>query len=243
MLELRDVHLTLGRNQVLRGVDLSSSPADITVLLGPNGSGKSSLLKVIAGLHHPQQGTVRWCDRDITEESVPDRLRAGVALVPQGKRLFAAMTVEDNLLMGAYARPGSKQDVKADLRRWYDVFPKLAELRHRTAGLLSGGEQQLAAIARGLMSRPKMLLLDEPSIGVSPKVLDVLEDTLHTLHRDAGLGFVIVEQNVGFALQVAESVVVLKGGRLASVSEPSALRDRAVLTEVYFGPGLGVAGG
>lgn len=236
MLELRDVHLVLGKNHILRGVDLDASPDEITVLLGPNGSGKSSLLKVVAGLHRPSPGTVRWRDRDITAEAVPDRLRAGMTLVPQGKRLFAAMSVEDNLLMGAYARRDPKGEVRADLDRWYGAFPRLAQLRHRAAGSLSGGEQQLAAIARGLMSRPTLLLLDEPSIGVSPKVLHALEETLLSLHRDEGLGFVIVEQNVGFALDIAQRVVVLKGGRLAAVSDPDALRDRAVLSQVYFGP-------
>lgn len=235
MLELREVHLTLGRNQILRGVDMDASPADITVLLGPNGSGKSSLLKLVAGLHRPSQGTVGWQGDDITDQTVPGRLRSGITLVPQGKRLFGAMSVEDNLLMGAYARTGPKQEVRGDLDRWYTALPRLAELRHRAAGSLSGGEQQLAAIARGLMSRPTILLLDEPSIGVSPKVLLSLEEILRSLHRDEGLGFVIVEQNVGFALDIGQRIVVLKGGRLATVADPDALRDRTVLSEVYFG--------
>lgn len=239
ILQGHELHLQLGKTQVLRGLDIAIEPATVTAVLGPNGSGKSTLLKAFAGQYHLDRGQVRWHDRDITSTGVPARLREGIALVPQGKRLFPGMTVEENLVVGAFARRLDRATLRAELESWYAEFPVVATLRGRRAGVLSGGEQQLVALLRGLMSKPTLLMLDEPSIGVSPKALNDIAAIISTLVEHHRMTIVLVEQNVGFALDVASEVAVLKAGRLASKEPADRFQDRSSLADIYFGPDTG----
>lgn len=233
MLTLTDLHVSYGEINVLRGLDLSVDRREIVALLGPNGSGKSTTVKTVAGLVSSKAGSITYDGTNITDLPVRTRVTKGITLVAQGRTLFNSMSVEENLIMGAFAR--SDSGVRADCSRWLEFFPELRAVRHRPAGQLSGGQQRMVAVARGMMSRPSLLMLDEPSLGVSPKVLIDLADGIRRIRDELGLGVILVEQDVPFALEVADRVVVLASGHIALEDEPAALRDGERLRDVYFG--------
>lgn len=233
MLEIKGLQVSYGKIDVLRGIDLRVGEREILSILGPNGSGKSTTLKAIAGVVRQKEGSIQYLGGDISRSSIAERVKRGLVLVPQGRRLFGPLTVEENLLLGAFTR-SDRAAIKSDLESWLEVFPSLRRLRHRHAEDLSGGEQQMVAVVRGLMAQPKILLFDEPSLGVSPGLINQLAKTLETLREQHGMTVILVEQNVSLALQVADRVVVLAGGRIVLEDVPANLLDRKRLDEVYF---------
>ncbi|SDX66958.1 amino acid/amide ABC transporter ATP-binding protein 2, HAAT family [Albimonas donghaensis] len=214
MLKLENVVAGYGRTRILHGLSLEVPRGGLVALLGGNGTGKSTCLKAIAGLVTPQDGTVALDGRVINDVAAEDRTAMGLSLVPQGKEIFGGMSVAENLMMGAYHRRRDKAGVAADLEGVYTRFPRLKERRRVLAGMLSGGERQMLSIGRALMSRPTMLLLDEPSAALAPRVVEEIAEAILSL-RDLGLTLLLVEQNVGMALEVADYLYVIRGGRIA----------------------------
>jgi branched-chain amino acid transport system ATP-binding protein len=235
LLQLQGAEAGYDQIQVLWGIDLALRQGEITALVGSNGAGKSTLMRVLSGLLPLRAGTLHWEGRALAAGQQPaDLLALGIAHVPEGRRLFGAMSVEDNLLMGAYARRSSAADLRRDLERIYAIFPKLYERRRQDGGTLSGGEQQMCAIGRGLMSAPRLLLIDELSLGLSPLLVEQLVQALQQLNRE-GLSLLVVEQDVVTALELSTTAYVMDTGRITRHG-PSAglLRDPAI-REAYLG--------
>jgi branched-chain amino acid transport system ATP-binding protein len=232
LLQVSDVRAGYGDVPVLWGIDLEVRRGEIVCLVGSNGAGKTTLMRTISGLLPATGGSIRFDGRDLAGAQPEQTLGAGIAQVPEGRRLFSAMSVRDNLLMGAYLRRDDA--VARDLERMYDLFPILRNREHQQAGTLSGGEQQMCAIARGLMSAPKLLLVDELSLGLAPAVVDQLCDTLRALNR-AGLTLLVVEQDVAIALDLANHAFVMDTGRIVSSGEASALANNPAIREAYLG--------
>ena len=234
MLEVKDLHAAYGDVAILAGVSLSVAAGEIVALVGPNGAGKSTLLRAIVGLLRPRRGAVLWEGSPIHAVPAHAIVEAGIALVPEGRRLFARMTVEENLALGAFAARARAAGGES-IERVYQTFPRLAERRRQLAGSLSGGEQQMVAIGRALMSRPRLLLLDEPSLGLAPRVVEGIFDVLREIHGE-GVGIFLVEQNVQASLSLAGRGYVLEGGRISgSGSGQDLLRDPHV-RRAYLGP-------
>ena len=232
LLKVSDVRAAYGDVPVLWGIDLEVVRGEIVCLVGSNGAGKTTLMRTISGLLPATAGSIRFDGRDLGRAQPEQTLVAGIAQVPEGRRLFSAMSVRDNLLMGAYLRRDDA--VARDLERMYVLFPILRNRQHQQAGTLSGGEQQMCAIARGLMSAPKLLLIDELSLGLAPAVVDQLCDTLRALNR-AGLTLLVVEQDVAIALDLANHAFVMDTGRIVSSGEASALANDPAIREAYLG--------
>ena len=234
LLRVEDVHVCYGSIAALRGVNVSVEQGELVAILGANGAGKSTLLRTIAGLNAPRQGRVLMNDASIVGRP-PERLVGeGITLVPEGRHIFGSLTVEENIRLGAVTRSDGRLAVKADLDKMLALFPILrARLRQR-AGQLSGGEQQMLAIARALMAAPKLLLLDEPSLGLAPIVVKTLYEIIATL-RASGLTVLLVEQNVQLALSAADRLYVIDTGRIAFCGRPEELRALPNLHEAYFG--------
>ena len=211
LLEVRDLHLAYGRIRALQGVTLVVRAGEIVTLVGPNGAGKSSLLRTIAGVHRPDAGSVHALGRRIDGEPVEALVRQGIVLVPEGRATLRHLTVRENLVLGAYVRRDG--EIEADLARVLGRFPRLAERLGQKAGTLSGGEQQMLAIGRALMARPRLLLLDEPSLGLAPLVVASIFGTLREL-RAEGVTILLVEQNARQALQMADHAYVLETGSI-----------------------------
>ena len=211
LLEVRDLHLAYGRIRALQGITLVVRAGEIVTLVGPNGAGKSSLLRTIAGVHRPDAGSVHALGRRIDGEPVEALVRQGIVLVPEGRATLRHLTVRENLVLGAYVRRDG--EIEADLRRVLGRFPRLAERLGQKAGTLSGGEQQMLAIGRALMARPRLLLLDEPSLGLAPLVVASIFGTLREL-RAEGVTILLVEQNARQALQLADHAYVLETGSI-----------------------------
>jgi len=223
-----------GEVQVLWGVNLSVSPGEIVCLIGSNGAGKTTLLKTVSGLVAPMAGNVRMEGVDLTGADPEAVLRAGIAQVPEGRRLFRTMSVRNNLLMGAYLRPGNDPEVRRDLDQVMEFFPRLAERANQDAGTLSGGEQQMCAIGRGIMSRPKLLMIDELSLGLAPRAVEQLSETLFDINR-TGVAILLVEQDVMTALDLAHRAYVLDQG-MVKLSGPSGeIATSAEVREAYIG--------
>ncbi len=236
MLEVRGLEASYGNIRALKGIDLSVPAGSIVSIVGANGAGKTTLLKTIAGAIRPRAGTVTFLDDDITG-SRPDRIvRKGIALVPEGRAILARMTVLENLEMGAYHRKDA--GVAADLAGAMERFPILGARRQQQAGLLSGGEQQMLAIARALMARPKLLLLDEPSLGLAPIVVQQLFAVIREI-RERGTTILLVEQNAHMALSVADRGYVLETGSLTVEGSASTLLDNEDVRAAYLGGGRG----
>ena len=208
---MRDLHLAYGRIRALQGVTLVVRAGEIVTLVGPNGAGKSSLLRTIAGVHRPDAGSVHALGRRIDGEPVEALVRQGIVLVPEGRATLRHLTVRENLVLGAYVRRDG--EIEADLARVLGRFPRLAERLGQKAGTLSGGEQQMLAIGRALMARPRLLLLDEPSLGLAPLVVASIFGTLREL-RAEGVTILLVEQNARQALQLADHAYVLETGSI-----------------------------
>jgi branched-chain amino acid transport system ATP-binding protein len=234
MLRIDDLHVHFGPVHALRGVTLEAARDEVLVLIGPNGAGKSTVLNTVAGLVSPSGGRVRIGDSDVTGRPPGDVVRSGVTLVPQGRRLFGSMTVRENLELGAYTR-NVRSAIDRKIAQWVEIFPEIGTRLQARAGGLSGGQQQLVAILRGLMSEPSMLMMDEPSIGLAPVVVKRIGEQIRRLNRESGIGVVLVEQNVEFALQVADRVAILSQGRVAHIAAPAALRDPELLARHFFG--------
>jgi len=239
VLTLENLTVRYGPITALRGLDLVCGPGELVTLVGANGAGKSSTLNAIAGALRPSclKGRILYEGNDIAGLPAEDILRKGVALVPEGRRIFARLTVEQNLTLGATARR-DRGEIRADLERELERFPILRQRFKRQAGLLSGGEQQQLAIARALLSRPKLLLLDEPSLGLAPLVVDEIFEVVKEL-RQEGLAIVLVEQNALRAVRLADRAYLLRNGVIEAAGADA---TRADMLAAYFGSGTTVAG-
>ena len=234
MLELSEVRAGYGKSRILDGVSMTAPAGQIVALLGGNGTGKSTTLKTIVGQVRPESGTITFDGSRIEGVATHKMIARGLCLVPQGKEVFAAMSVEENLLMGAFHRHGDRVEIPADLDGCYARFPRIAERRQAPAGALSGGERQMLAIGRALMSRPKLLMLDEPSAALAPKIIAEIGEAILAL-KEAGMTILLVEQNVSVALDLAQYLYIMRDGRIAFERPVSA--DLAVddLREFYLG--------
>ena len=234
MLETREIHVRFGHVHALRGATLSAARDEVLVLIGPNGAGKSTVLNTVAGLFPPSEGQILIEGSEVQGRSPREMVEAGVTLVPQGRRLFTSMSVRENLELGAFRRT-DRAGIDDDIRQWSGYFPEVGARLGVAAGSLSGGQQQIVAIIRGLMSKPRMLMLDEPSIGLAPIVVNRIGQEIRRLNRDAGIGIVMVEQNVQFALDVADRIAILAQGRVVYAGPPAPLRDPGLLANYFFG--------
>ena len=233
LLALDDVHAYYGAIHALKGVSLNVGDGEIVTLLGANGAGKSTTLKTISGLLRPRKGTIEFDGDDLTRRSATHIVKAGVAQSPEGRRLFGRMTVLENLEMGAFQRT-DKPGIAEDLTRVFDLFPRLAERKSQKAGTLSGGEQQMCAIGRALMAQPKLLLLDEPSLGLAPVIVDRIYDVVRELNAQ-GVTILLVEQNANYALDVSRRGYVLETGAVAISDESATLRENPEVRKAYLG--------
>jgi branched-chain amino acid transport system ATP-binding protein len=233
VLELDDVHTYYGSIHALKGISLEVRNGEIVTLIGANGAGKSTTLRSIHGLNHPRRGTIRFHGEDITSSSPHRIVSMGIAQSPEGRRLFPRMSVLENLEMGAYLRT-DRSLFAEDLDRVYTLFPRLAERKSQKAGTLSGGEQQMVAMGRALMARPKLLLLDEPSMGLAPIFVERIFEIVVEINKQ-GIPILLVEQNALMALDVASRGYVLETGRIALADDAKALRQNEQVRKTYLG--------
>jgi branched-chain amino acid transport system ATP-binding protein len=234
LLEVADLQVAYGRVEAVRGVSLSVARGELVAVIGSNGAGKSSIMKAIAGVVRPVGGRIAFAGRDVTGRSSHEMVAAGLAMVPEGRRVFGDQTVEDNLRLGSYSRRLTAAATRQRLEEAYTMFPRLAERRAQLAGSLSGGEQQMLAIARGLQSKPDLLVIDELSLGLAPKILDMLFPVLVGLNRD-GLSILLVEQLAAQALRVASRAYVVETGRILLSGPAHALAEDGRVIDAYLG--------
>jgi len=232
MLRIDDLHVNYGAIEAVRGVALEVQPGKVTLVLGANGAGKTTTLKAVAGLQSPHRGTVVLDGKDITGLAAHKVVARGVALVPEGRRVFAPLTVAENLRLGGYT--AGKAAFDETLARCYEMFPILHERRNGAAGLLSGGEQQMLAFGRALMSQPKVMLLDEPSMGLAPVVVDTILASVRAM-SEAGIGILMVEQNAEAGLDVADEVVALARGEVVYSGVAGDARNHASVLRAFLG--------
>jgi branched-chain amino acid transport system ATP-binding protein len=232
LLEVEDVHAHYGTIEALRGVSLSVEEGKVVTLIGSNGAGKSTTLRAISGLTPASSGTIRFAGEDITRTPAEAIVARGVAMAPEGRHVFPRMTVRENLDLGAHRRRG--EEIGEDLERVYSLFPRLKERERQKAGMMSGGEQQMLAIGRALMARPKLLMLDEPSMGLAPILVERIYETIAEINRD-GVTILLVEQNANYALDIAAHAYVLETGRVAVADDSAKLRDDPEVQRAYLG--------
>jgi branched-chain amino acid transport system ATP-binding protein len=232
LLEVRDLHAHYGAIEALKGISLTVDEGEVVTLIGSNGAGKTTTLRCISGLTPASAGTITFADEDITRVSADVIVTRGVALVPEGRRCFARMTVKENLDLGAYRRRGPA--VAADLERVFTLFPRLKERERQKAGTMSGGEQQMLAIGRAMMASPRLLLLDEPSLGIAPVLTDRIYQTIEEIHS-LGVAILLVEQNANRALDAARRGYVLETGRVVLADDTSSLQRDPKVQEAYLG--------
>jgi branched-chain amino acid transport system ATP-binding protein len=233
MLDVSDLVTAYGKIEALKGVSLDLEAGKITCLLGPNGAGKTTLMMTIAGILQPRRGSVRLAGNELVGLSPARIVAQGVALVPENRLVFPQMSVRENLLVGAYRR-NDKAEIDADVERMYARFPRLHERREQLAGTLSGGEQQMLAVARALMSRPRLLLMDEPSLGLAPLIVAEIFSIVGELNRD-GTTIFLVEQNAHMALRVAHQFFLMEQGRITFRGMPGQLAEDEVIQRAYLG--------
>ncbi len=233
LLSIERLQVAYGGIRAVKGIDLAVEPGELVCLIGANGAGKTTTLRAITGIVHPASGAVRYDGVDISRMKTHEIARRGLAMVPEGRGVFAQLTIEENLAMGAYARD-DKAAVAADVDRSFALFPRLKERRKQTAGTLSGGEQQMLAIARALMSRPRLLLLDEPSMGLAPLMVEKIFDVIRGIASE-GVTLLLVEQNARLALEVAHRGYVLEGGLITLTGEGKKLLHDPRIREAYLG--------
>ena len=233
ILELEDVHTYYGSIHAIKGVTLEIRPGEIVTLIGANGAGKSTTLRSINGLNHPRKGKIRFQGKDVTNEAPHNLVKMGISQSPEGRRLFPRMSVLENLQMGAFQR-SDRANLKDDLERVYSLFPRLAERKNQKAGTLSGGEQQMVAMGRALMARPKLLLLDEPSMGLAPIFVEKIFEIVKEINEQ-GTPILLVEQNALMALDVARRGYVMETGRIALTDDAKALRENERVRKTYLG--------
>jgi branched-chain amino acid transport system ATP-binding protein len=232
LLELDDVHTFYGNIEALKGISVTVDEGEIVTLIGSNGAGKSTTLRSISGLSPPKQGSIRFEGKEISETAPQDIVRLGISQSPEGRHCFSRMSVRENLDLGAYLRRDDR--VEGDLERVFELFPRLKERERQKAGTMSGGEQQMLAIGRALMANPKLLLLDEPSMGIAPILVERIYETIAEINRQ-GTTILLVEQNANFALEVSKRGYVLETGSIALGDESSALRDNPDVQKAYLG--------
>ncbi|HZK73160.1 MAG TPA: ABC transporter ATP-binding protein [Clostridia bacterium] len=233
ILELESVDAFYGRIQALRGVSIKVEQGEIVALIGSNGAGKTTTLRTISGLMHPQSGTIRFDSHDITRMGPSKIVEMGICQSPEGRRLFPRMTVVDNLLMGAYTR-NDKPGIVADMDRVFTLFPRLQERRSQIAGTLSGGEQQMLAMGRALMARPKLLMLDEPSLGLAPILIETIFSIVREINA-TGTPVLLVEQNAYKALEVSHRGYVLETGSIVQTGTGKELLESEDVQKAYLG--------
>ncbi|MGQ9556774.1 MAG: ABC transporter ATP-binding protein [Desulfurispora sp.] len=233
ILTISDLHVSYGAIRALKGINCEVAEGEIVALIGANGAGKSTTLRTISGLMRPQQGTITWQGRPISRCQPHQIVELGISQVPEGRRVFARMSVLENLEMGAYSRR-SRAEVRADMERVFARFPRLAERQHQLAGTLSGGEQQMLAIGRALMSRPRLLLLDEPSMGLAPMLVREIFNIIQEINRE-GTTILLVEQNARMALAVANRAYVLETGEIVLTGPASELVNDPAVRKAYLG--------
>jgi branched-chain amino acid transport system ATP-binding protein len=234
MLSLNNIESAYGPIKAIRGVSLTVQQGEISTVLGSNGAGKTTILKTISGIIDPRKGSVVFKGVDITAQDPAFIVQQGLSHVPEGREVFALLSVRDNLLMGAYTRH-DRDGVARDLETVFGYFPILRERSHQAAGLLSGGQQQMLAISRALMARPDLILLDEPSLGLSPKLTREIFEIVVRINREHGTTILLVEQNANMALNVADYGVVLENGRIVMADSCDRLREKDDIKEFYLG--------
>ena len=232
LLELEDIHTFYGNIEALKGISITVEEGEIVTLIGSNGAGKSTTLRSISGLTPPRQGSVRFDGEEISETAPQDIVRLGISQSPEGRHCFQRMTVSENLDLGAFLRRDS--DIDSDRDRVFELFPRLKERERQKAGTMSGGEQQMLAIGRALMAQPKLLLLDEPSMGIAPILVERIYETIAEINRQ-GTTILLVEQNANFALGVSKRAYVLETGQIALSDRSDALRDNPDVQKAYLG--------
>ncbi|MEY2581988.1 MAG: branched-chain amino acid transport system ATP-binding protein [Ilumatobacteraceae bacterium] len=232
LLRVRELSAGYGPVEVLHGIDLDVEVGEVAVILGANGAGKTTTMRAISGMI-PRRGVIEVAGEVITRSSPDSIVRLGVAQVPQGRGTFTDLSVEDNLRAGAYVR--RDHEVASDIDLWYETFPRLADRRAQKAGTLSGGEQQMLAIARALMSRPKLLLCDEPSLGLAPLITKELFQIIKRLNEQRGLTVLLVEQNANLALDIAQHVCLLENGRIAAAGSAADIAGDDAVRRAYLG--------
>ena len=232
LLELSDIHTFYGNIEALKGISLEVEEGEVVTLIGSNGAGKSTTLRSISGLTPPREGSIRFEGREIGETPPQDIVRLGVSQSPEGRHCFSRMTVRENLDLGAYLRRDG--NIESDLERVYELFPRLKERERQKAGTMSGGEQQMLAIGRALMANPTLLLLDEPSMGIAPVLVERIYETIVEINRQ-GTTILLVEQNANYALEVSKRAYVLETGAIALADESDRLRDNPDVQKAYLG--------
>jgi branched-chain amino acid transport system ATP-binding protein len=233
ILELEDVHTYYGSIHAIKGVSLDVYDGEVVTLIGANGAGKSTTLRSINGLNHPRKGTIRFQGRDITQESPHDVVKMGISQSPEGRRLFPRMSVMENLEMGAFQRD-DRAGIKESLDRVFELFPRLQERKTQRAGTMSGGEQQMCAIGRALMAQPKLLLLDEPSMGLAPIFVERIFEIVVEINKQ-GTPILLVEQNALMALDVADRGYVMETGSIALADDAKSLAQNEQVRKTYLG--------
>ncbi|OZA92397.1 MAG: ABC transporter ATP-binding protein [Azorhizobium sp. 39-67-5] len=233
MLEVKALNVSYGKQRVLKEVALTLGAGEVVALIGPNAAGKSSTLRTIAGLKRQDSGAIRFRGADIGASPVHERVGAGLVLVPEGRQIFPRLSVRENLLMGAYHRP-DRNGTEADIEQVFALFPRLRERSQQRAGSMSGGEQQMLAIGRGMMAKPALMLLDEPTLGLAPIIIDELGGIVRDLAR-AGLSVLLAEQNAAMALGCADRAYILDSGQVVLAGTASELSDAAQVKDMYLG--------
>ena len=231
MLKIDDLHVYYGAIHAIKGVSFEVKEGEIVALIGANGAGKSTILKTVSGLMHPRSGSISFCGQDIAHTDAYKLLRTGLAHVPEGRRIFLQMSVQENLEMGAYI---NKEVSQADLDMVFNYFPRLKERRKQVAGTLSGGEQQMLAMSRALMSHPKLMMLDEPSMGLAPILVEQIFEIIQNLHK-AGTTILLVEQNAQAALSIADRGYVLETGKIVTSGSGHELLESPAIKKAYLG--------
>jgi ABC-type branched-chain amino acid transport systems, ATPase component len=232
MLELDDVHTFYGNIEALKGISIQVEEGEIVTLIGSNGAGKSTTLRSISGLTPPRVGSIKFKGKNIGETPPQEIVRQGISLSPEGRKIFPRMSVRENLDLGSYLRRDA--DVKSDLERVFDLFPRLKEREKQKAGTMSGGEQQMLAMGRALMARPQMLLLDEPSMGLAPVLVERIYETVEEINKQ-GTTILLVEQNANFALGVSNRAYVLEVGTISLSDDSDKLRENPEVQRAYLG--------
>jgi branched-chain amino acid transport system ATP-binding protein len=235
LLEVADLSSSYGPIRVLRHVSLEVQPGEAVAVLGPNGAGKSTLMRAISGLVKSRRGSIHYQGHEITRHAPHTIVRLGITHVPEGRRIFTQMTVVENLLMGAYTIDG-RREVHEHMKFIFSLFPDLAQKKTQLGGELSGGQQQMLAIGRALMGRPTLLLLDEPSLGLSPIMVEQLGKTISTIRNDLGTSILLVEQNAGLAMELASRIYVMQTGQI-TMSGPTGEISQEALRRAYLGHG------
>jgi branched-chain amino acid transport system ATP-binding protein len=236
LLQVDNIHSYYGNIHALKGISIYVNEGEVVTLIGSNGAGKSTTIRTVSGIMHPREGKITFDGRPIHEIGAHDLVARGMAQSPEGRRVFPRLSVRDNLEMGAYKR-NDAAEIKVDMEEVFTLFPRLRDRAKQLAGTLSGGEQQMLAIGRALMARPRLLLLDEPSMGLSPLLVETIFETITRINRDKGTSILLVEQNALMALEVAKRGYVLQTGTVVLEDDAKALMKNEMVRKVYLGEG------